>query len=151
MKIVTFLLKNGDLPKRVVDFPLERDTFLNKIMEIVDDKNYNNDGKPWKSSRSLRVKLNFFMFHFFIKLGHTFHDLDRVSDQQPLRLSGLSLDRERPIEAHTLASTVVKASHSARGSDIRMESRQESAPRPFTFPLLLCHIPHRHPRFPGRG
>ena len=27
MKIVTFLLKNGDHPKRVVDFPRERDTF----------------------------------------------------------------------------------------------------------------------------
>ena len=27
LKIVTFLRKNGDLPKRVVDFLLERDTF----------------------------------------------------------------------------------------------------------------------------
>ena len=35
MKIVTFLWKNGYSPKRVVDFPLERDTFRNKIMEIV--------------------------------------------------------------------------------------------------------------------
>ena len=45
MKIVTFLKKNGYLPKRVVDFPLERDTFRNKIMEIVEDfdeKSYNN-------------------------------------------------------------------------------------------------------------
>ena len=56
MKIVTFLRKNGDFPKRVVDFPLERDTFRNKIMEIVEDfdeKSYNNNGKPWKSSRIL--------------------------------------------------------------------------------------------------
>ena len=37
MKFVTFLLKNGDHPKRVVDFPPERDTFRNKIMEIVED------------------------------------------------------------------------------------------------------------------
>ena len=37
MKIVTFLMKNADLPKRVVDFPLERDTFRNKIMKIVKD------------------------------------------------------------------------------------------------------------------
>ena len=37
MKIVTFPLKNGDLPKRVVDFPRERDTFRNKLMEIVED------------------------------------------------------------------------------------------------------------------
>ena len=29
MKIITFPRKNGDLPKRVVDFPLERDTFRN--------------------------------------------------------------------------------------------------------------------------
>ena len=52
MKIVTFLLKNDYLPKRVVDFPWERDTFRNKIMEIVkdfDEKSYNNNGKPWKS------------------------------------------------------------------------------------------------------
>ena len=52
MKIVTFLRKNADLPKRVVDFPRERDTFRNKIMEIVEDfdeKSYNINGKPWKS------------------------------------------------------------------------------------------------------
>ena len=36
MKIVTFLGKNGYTPKRVVDFPQERDTFRNKIMEIVE-------------------------------------------------------------------------------------------------------------------
>ena len=37
MKIATFLRKNDYSPKRVVDFPLERDTFRNKIMEIVED------------------------------------------------------------------------------------------------------------------
>ena len=49
MKIVTFLRKKRDSPKRVVDFPRERDTFRNKIMEIVEDfdeKSYNNNGKP---------------------------------------------------------------------------------------------------------
>ena len=52
MKIVTFLRKNGYPVKRVVDFPTGRDTFRNKIMEIVEDfdeKSYNNNGKPWKS------------------------------------------------------------------------------------------------------
>ena len=52
MKIVTFLRKNDYPPKRVVDFPWERDTFRNKIMEIVEDfdeQSYNNNGKPWKS------------------------------------------------------------------------------------------------------
>ena len=37
MKIVTFLRKNGETPKRVVDFPRERNTIRNKIMEIVED------------------------------------------------------------------------------------------------------------------
>ena len=37
MKIVTFLLKNGETAKRVVDFPRERDTFRNKNLEIVED------------------------------------------------------------------------------------------------------------------
>ena len=37
MKIATFLRKNADPAKRVVDFHLERDTFRNKIMEIVED------------------------------------------------------------------------------------------------------------------
>ena len=37
MNIVTFLLKKRDPAKRVVDFPVERDTFRNKIMEIVKD------------------------------------------------------------------------------------------------------------------
>ena len=58
-------------PKRVVDFPRERDTFRNKIMEIVEDfdeTSYNNNGKPWKSSRILRVNpifSCFFLFHHF--------------------------------------------------------------------------------------
>ena len=67
MKIVTFLRKNDYSPKRVVDFPRERDTFRNKIMEIVEDfdeKSYNNNGKPWKSSRILRVNPCFFSFFF---------------------------------------------------------------------------------------
>ena len=48
MNIVTFLRKNGETPKRVVDFHRERDTFLNEIMEIVkdfDEKSYKNNGK----------------------------------------------------------------------------------------------------------
>ena len=84
MKIVTFLLKNDYPPKRVVDFPWERDTFRNKIMEIVDDfdeKSYNNNGKPWKSSRILRVNpifsffflfSSFFSIFFFFSLFHFF-------------------------------------------------------------------------------
>ena len=55
-------------PKLVVDFPLERDTFRNKIMEIVEDfdeKSYNNNGKPWKSSRILRVNPIFSFFSLF--------------------------------------------------------------------------------------
>ena len=68
MKIVTFLLKNDYTPKRVVDFPLERNTFRNKIMEIVEDfdeKSYNYNGKSWKSSKILRVNPFFFHFSFF--------------------------------------------------------------------------------------
>ena len=74
MKIATFLRKNGYSPIRVVDFPLERDTFRNKIMEIVedfDDKIYNNNnGKPWKSSRILRLNPNFFIFLSFFIIFH---------------------------------------------------------------------------------
>ena len=73
MKIVTFLRKNDYTPKRVVDFPLERDTFRNKIMEIVEDfdeKSYNNNGKPWKSSGILRVKAKFFIFVHFPFFHH---------------------------------------------------------------------------------
>ena len=76
MKIVTFLRKNAYHPKRVVDFPRERDTFRNKIMEIVEDfneKSYNNNGKPWKSSRILRVNPCFsFFLSFFIIFLHFF-------------------------------------------------------------------------------
>ena len=68
MKIVTFLRKNDYPPKRVVDFPRERDTFRNKIMEIVkdfDEKSDNNNGKSLKSSRILRVNPFFSFSHFF--------------------------------------------------------------------------------------
>ena len=84
MKIVTFLRKNGDLPKRVVNFPRERSTFRNKIMEIVedfDDKSHNNNGKPWTSSRILCVNPFFSFFFLFssffisftFSLHHFFH------------------------------------------------------------------------------
>ena len=56
MKIVTF------------DFPQERDSFRNKIMDIVEDlseKNYNNNGKPCKPSRILRSNLQRFAFFIF--------------------------------------------------------------------------------------
>ena len=52
----------------VVDFPRERDTFRNKIMEIVEDfdeKSYNKNGKPWKSSRILRLNPIFSLFFLF--------------------------------------------------------------------------------------
>ena len=68
MKFVTFLRKKGETPKRVVDFPRERDTFRNKIIEIVkdfDEKSYKNNGKPWKSSRILCANPNFFIFFIF--------------------------------------------------------------------------------------
>ena len=58
-----FTTQNG-----LLIFPRKRDTFRNKIMEIVEDfdeKSYNNNGKPWKSSRILRVKPNCFIFSFF--------------------------------------------------------------------------------------
>ena len=68
MKIVTFLRKKTLTSKTGCCFPLERDTFRNKIMEIVEDfdeQSYNNNGKPSKSSRILRVKPNFLIFHCF--------------------------------------------------------------------------------------
>ena len=76
MKIVTFPRKNDYPPKRDVDFRLERETFRNKIMEIVEDvdeKNYNNNGKPWKSSRILRVNPIFSFFFVFSSFFRFFH------------------------------------------------------------------------------
>ena len=67
MKIVTLLRKKRDPAKRVVDFPLQIDTFRNKIMEIVKDfeAKYNNNGTPWKSSRILRLNPIFSFFFLF--------------------------------------------------------------------------------------
>ena len=68
MKIVTFLRKNDYLPKRVVDLPRERDTFRNKIMEIVEDfdeKSYHNNGNFFHHFSSFFHFLIFFIFHFF--------------------------------------------------------------------------------------
>ena len=70
MIIVNCLRKNADPAKRVVDGLRERDTFRNKIMEILEDsdeKGYNNNnGKPWKSARILRENPNFFISALFI-------------------------------------------------------------------------------------
>ena len=38
------------------------ETKIMEITEVFDEKSYNNDGKPWKSSRILRVKPNVFIF-----------------------------------------------------------------------------------------
>ena len=68
MKIVTFLLKNDYTPKRVVDFPWERDTFRNKIMEIVDDfdeRSYNNNGKTLEIVEDFECESIFFHFSFY--------------------------------------------------------------------------------------
>ena len=79
MNIATFLRKNGETTKRVVHFPRERETFRNKIMEIVEDfeeQSYNNNGKPWKSSKILRVNPFFhfsFVFHHFFSIFVFFH------------------------------------------------------------------------------
>ena len=78
MKIATFLGKNDYLPKRVVDFPRERETLRNKIMEILkdfDEQSYNNNGKPWKSSRILRLNPIFFIFSFCLFSFIFFHFL----------------------------------------------------------------------------
>ena len=51
-----------------------------EIVQDFDEKSYNsNNGKPWKSSRILRVNPNFFMFlslfifFFFLKKNYFFH------------------------------------------------------------------------------
>ena len=41
-----------------------------EIVEDFDERNYNNNGKPWKSSRILRAKPNFFIFSLFIIFLH---------------------------------------------------------------------------------
>ena len=51
-----FFGKNGDLPKRVVDLPRERDTFRNKIMEIVEDS---DDKKFQQQQYTLEVVEDF--------------------------------------------------------------------------------------------
>ena len=60
------------LPKRVVDFPRERDTFLIEIMEIVEDfneKSYNNNGKPGiVEDFACEAKFLIFLFFFIIFL-----------------------------------------------------------------------------------
>ena len=65
MKIVTFPRKNGDPAKRVVDFPLERDTFRNKIMEIVEDLTC--ESKSLHFSFFFHRFSSFFSFFFFFK------------------------------------------------------------------------------------
>ena len=76
MKIVTFFGKTITHQNGLLIF-----LFRNKIMEIVeefDETSYNNTGKPWKSSRILRVKSNvfhfpFFFHHFFNFFKKNFH------------------------------------------------------------------------------
>ena len=76
MKSVTFLWKNRQTPTNgLLIFLRKKTRFRNKIMEIVEDfdeKSSNNNCKPWKSSRILRVSPNFFIFSLFIIFRHFF-------------------------------------------------------------------------------
>ena len=78
MKIVTFVRKNGDHPKRVVDFPRERDTFRNKILDIVEDfdeTSYNNNGKHGnRRGFCVRIQISscFYVSFFFHHFSHFF-------------------------------------------------------------------------------
>ena len=69
MKIVTFLRKNGETPKRVVDFHLERHTFRNKIMEIVEDfaceSKFIHLSSFFSSFSSFSSFFHFFIFFIF--------------------------------------------------------------------------------------
>ena len=69
MKIVTFPRKNHETPKRVVDFSsgkrhIPKQNHGNRT-GFRRQKVTNNNGKPWKRSRILRVTTNFFNFHHF--------------------------------------------------------------------------------------
>ena len=69
MNISTFPRGNGETPNGLLIFR-ERET-IREIVEDFDGKSYNNYGKPWKSSRILRVKPNFCILifrHFFFFL-----------------------------------------------------------------------------------
>ena len=62
-------------PKRVVEFSSGKRHIRNIVMEIVEDfdeKSYNNNGKPWKSSRIFGCEANFFIFSLFIIFLHFF-------------------------------------------------------------------------------
>ena len=65
INIGTFLWKNGDHPKRVVDFLLERDTFQSKIMEIVEDLASEVKFFHFRCS-SFSFIFHFLFFHFSI-------------------------------------------------------------------------------------
>ena len=71
IEIVTFLRKNGDLPKQVVDFPRERDTFRNKIMEIIED--FACEDKTLSILREFRIFLLFLQVSFFFYFLHFFN------------------------------------------------------------------------------
>ena len=76
MKIATFLRKNGDFQNGLLIFFWKKthsETKSWKSSRISTKKSYNNNGKPWKSSRLLRVRPNFFIFlSFFIIFLHFF-------------------------------------------------------------------------------
>ena len=75
MKFVTFFRKNGDPANRVVDFLWERDTFRNKIMEIVqdfDEKSCNNNGKTLEIVEDFACESIFFHFSFLFHHFSTF-------------------------------------------------------------------------------
>ena len=60
--------------KTATNFLGRRDTFRNKIMENVEDfdeKSYNNNGKPWNSSRDFACEANFLHFSVFIIFLHS--------------------------------------------------------------------------------
>ena len=65
---IVILRKNDYLPKRVVDFPWERDTFRNTIMEIVEDfdeKKLQQQLKTLEIVEDIACESKFLHFSFF--------------------------------------------------------------------------------------
>ena len=75
MKIATFLRKNGYSPKRVVDFPRERDTLRNKSSRILTKKvttTTANPGNRWYPLGPLFLFFLLFFLPFFCLLAFYF-------------------------------------------------------------------------------
>ena len=139
MKIATFLRKNGETPKLVVDFPRSRDTFRNKTMEIVKDFECETKFLRFFHCSSFSV---IFQVFFLFSISSFFFIFLHCSSFLVWARGGIRLQMSSP--KHTAQTVAWKLF--ACQLQLQTSSNSTHSVWPTAVPAVISHSPHSRTR-----